>query len=236
MMSDRTRFLVWWGLPILCAGLGALAATMMGADGARDKLGLLILVGGYFAAIGLLAVIFRIRQSEVTGSDRDRFDRPVEAAMVAMCAPVLLVGLWVLMMGFVADFGRSQTISARIESVDRLGAFGRSYAVDLDTTVTPLILQCRLQRNCGSPTPLMQLKPGTPVTVTVLNNRILGLSAQGRELVGASGQRIWRLISGGGLFAFLAAYTLAFAAVSMRLLFGGEEPVAETHYSTWTNP
>ena len=29
MMSARTSFLVWWGLPILCAGLGAMAAAQL---------------------------------------------------------------------------------------------------------------------------------------------------------------------------------------------------------------
>ena len=33
MMSARTSFLVWWGLPILCAGLGALLANYANLDG-----------------------------------------------------------------------------------------------------------------------------------------------------------------------------------------------------------
>ena len=33
MMSARTSFLVWWGLPILCAGLGAFLANYLDMTG-----------------------------------------------------------------------------------------------------------------------------------------------------------------------------------------------------------
>ena len=64
MMSARTSFLVWWGLPILCAGMGAGAAAFMGQGGTfgvrPGQIGPLMLLGGYLAAVGLLAVIFRV--------------------------------------------------------------------------------------------------------------------------------------------------------------------------------
>ncbi|KRB41587.1 hypothetical protein [Phenylobacterium sp. Root700] len=224
MMSARTSFLVWWGLPILCAGFGALVANYVGMDTNVGPGGLgqgpLLLIGGYFAAVGLLAVIFRARQSQVLFDDRARFDKPVEAAMVALCAPVLVAGLWVFTTGFLADFGPSQTVRGRLQAVDEIGAFGRSYAIDLDNAAYPLLLQCRLQRNCGSPTPLLRLKAGSPVEAEVLNKRMLGLKVAGQELVSPVRQRTIRLAFGGGLLAALLLYTAAFVLVSTRLLLG----------------
>lgn len=222
MMSARTSFLVWWGLPILCAGLGALAANYSGMDGGAGGLGrtALLLILGYFALIGFLAVIFRVRQSQVLFDERERFDKPVEAAMVAMCVPVLAAGVWFFANGFIADLGSGRTFSGKLQSVDEVGAFGRTYAIDLDATGYPLILQCRLQRNCGSPTPLLQLKPGTPIEAELLNGRVLGLKAGGKQIVSPGTQRAGRLLFGGGLLALLVIYSAAFTLVSARLLFG----------------
>jgi hypothetical protein len=232
MMSARTSFLVWWGLPILCAGLGALAANYSSMDGAGG-IGrtALLLVLGYFAVVGFLAVIFRVRQSQVLFDERARFDKPVEAAMVAMCVPVLAAGVWFFASGFIADLGPGRTFSGRLQSVDAVGAFGRTYAIDLDATGYPLILQCRLQRNCGSPTPLLQLKPGIPIEAELLNGRVLGLKAAGQQIVSPGRQRVGRLLFGGGLLALLVIYSAAFTVVSVRLLFG--DPEQDETDSVW---
>jgi len=230
MMSARTSFLVWWGLPILCAGLGALAANYSSMDGGAAGIGRtgLLLILGYFALVGFLAVIFRVRQSQVLFDERARFDKPVEAAMVAMCVPVLAAGIWFFANGFIADLGPGRTFGGRLQSVDEVGAFGRTYAIDLDATGYPLILQCRFQRNCGSPTPLLQLKPGTPIEAQLLNGRVLGLKASGEELVSPSRQRAGRLLLGGGLLALLVLYAAAFTAVAIRLLFSDDENEPQT--------
>ena len=83
MISPRTSFLVWWGLPILCAGLGALAAAYLGENGAfssRPPAALLVVCGVYFAAVAALALVFRLRQGQAAYDERQRFDKPVEAA------------------------------------------------------------------------------------------------------------------------------------------------------------
>lgn len=238
MMSPRTSFLVWWGLPILCAGLGASIAAFASQGGifgpGPQQIGPLMLVGGYFAAVGLLALIFRIRQSQVVlGDDRSRYDKPVEAAMVALCAPVLGLGIWVFASGFLADFGPSRVIAGKLETVDRAGAFGRSYGVDLDRTAAPLILECRIDRNCGSPVPLMRLKPGARMEVEVLNGRVLGIEADGRQLIDPQAQRLWRLLFGGAVMALLVVYTAGFIGAAARLLFGHDEPEGEDAFVTW---
>ncbi|MDP3853013.1 hypothetical protein [Phenylobacterium sp.] len=221
-MNSRAQFLTWWGLPILCVGLGAVAATYAG-DGAGSgsqapKLMHLGLIGVYFVAVGFLAVIFRIRQNQVALEDRKRFEKPVEAALIAMCAPILAAGLWVFATGFMADFGPSQTIRGKLQAVDQVGAFGRSYAIDLDTTAHPLVLECRVRRNCGSPTPLLRLKSGAPAEVEILNRRVLGMSLDGRPVVDPARQRFWRLIFGGAALALMVVYTAAFIGVSIQLL------------------
>lgn len=226
MMSARTSFLVWWGLPILCAGLGALLANYANLDGGGGmSRTTLLLVLGYFAAVGALAVIFRVRQSQVLFDDRARFDKPVEAAMVAMCVPVLIAGIWFLASAFRADLGPTRTFDGRVQSVDAVGAFGRTYAIDLDETGYPLILQCRLQRNCGSPVPLLQLKPGTPIQAELLDGQVIGLKVAGQQYVNPARQRTIRLFTSGGLLALLTLYSVAFTAVSIRLLFGESDDV-----------
>lgn len=226
-MSSRVQFLTWWGLPILCVGLGAVAATYVG-DGAGSgsqapKLTHLGLIGLYFAAVGFLAVILRIRQNQVALDDRKRFEKPVEAALIAMCAPVLAAGLWVFATGFMADFGPGQTMRGELQSVDRVGAFGRSYAIDLDTTAHPLVLECRMRQNCGSPTPLLRLKAGAQAEIQVLNSRVLGMSVDGRPVVDPVGQRFWRLIFGGAALALMVVYTAAFIGVSIQLLLAEDD-------------
>lgn len=227
MMSARTSFLVWWGLPILCAGMGAGAAAFMGQGGTfgvrPGQIGPLMLLGGYLAAVGLLAVIFRVRQSQAAFDDRDRFDKPVEAALVALCAPILALGIWVFANGFLGDFGPIRTVSGKLASIDQIGAFGRSYGIALDRSPRPLILECRLRRNCGSPVPLMRLQPGSAVEIHVLKSAVVGLSANGRTLVDPNSQRRARLLLGGAALAGMVFYSLAFAAASFRLLFGRDE-------------
>jgi hypothetical protein len=227
MMSARTSFLVWWGLPILCAGMGAGAAAFMGQGGTfgvrPGQIGPLMLLGGYLAAVGLLAVIFRVRQSQAAFDDRDRFDKPVEAALVALCAPILALGIWVFANGFLGDFGPIRTLSGKLASIDQIGAFGRSYGIALDRSPRPLILECRLRRNCGSPVPLMRLQPGSAVEIHVLKSAVVGLSANGRTLVDPNSQRRARLLLGGAALAGMVFYSLAFAAASFRLLFGRDE-------------
>ena len=227
MMSARTSFLVWWGLPILCAGMGAGAAAFMGQGGTfgvrPGQIGPLMLLGGYLAAVGLLAVIFRVRQSQAAFDDRDRFDKPVEAALVALCAPILALGIWVFANGFLGDFGPIRTVSGKLASIDQIGAFGRSYGIALDRSPRPLILECRLRRNCGSPAPLMRLQPGSAVEIHVLKSAVVGLSANGRTLVDPNSQRRARLLLGGAALAGMVFYSLAFAAASFRLLFGRDE-------------
>lgn len=235
MMSARTSFLVWWGLPILCAGLGALLANYANLDGGGGMgRTALLLILGYFAVVGALALIFRVRQSQVLFDDRARFDKPVEAAMVAMCVPVLVAGIWFLVGAFRADLGPTRTFDGRVQSVDAVGAFGRTYAIDLDVTGYPLILQCRLQRNCGSPVPLLQLKPGTPVQAELLDGQVIGLKVAGQQYVDPGRQRASRLFIGGALLALLALYTVAFTAVAIQLLFGDQDDDAEVR-TAWSD-
>jgi hypothetical protein len=228
MMSARTSFLVWWGLPILCVGLGAGIAAYMGEGGmfgrGPGQIGPIVAAGVYFAAVAALALIFRIRQSQVAFGERDRFDRPVEAAMVALCAPILAAGVWVAAKSVVGNLDPARSISGKLETVDQIGAFGRTYAIDLTTTATPLMLECRFRRNCGSPIPMMQLKPGASLEVELLQGKVLGLKADGRQLIDPAGQRRARLMIGAAVLAFLVLYALSFAWVSVRLLFGQTEP------------
>lgn len=237
MMSARTSFLVWWGLPILCAGFGAMAAAYLGERGmfgrGPGQIGPLMLIGVYFAVVGLLAVVFRMRQNQASFEGRDRFDKPVEVAMVALCVPILAAGIWLFAAGLKADLGPSRTVAGPLQSIDRVGAFGRSFGIDLETTASPMILQCRLARNCGSPTPLMRLAPGTAVEVEVLHGKVLGLKAGGRQLVDPAVQRNWRVGLGSvGLIALLL-YGVAFVVAAMRLLFDADEP--EPQFPTyWT--
>lgn len=228
MMSARTSFLVWWGLPILCVGLGAGVAAFMGEGGmfgrGPGQIGPLVVAGVYFAAVAALALIFRVRQSQVAFAERDRFDRPVEAAMVALCAPILAAGVWVAAKSVAGTLDPARSISGKLETVDQIGAFGRTYAIDLTTTATPLMLECRIRRNCGSPVPMMQLKPGSAIEAELLQGKVLGLKADGRQLVDPASQRRGRLTIGVAVLAFLVLYALSFAWVSVRLLFGRAEP------------
>jgi hypothetical protein len=231
MMSARTSFLVWWGLPILCVGLGAAVAAYLGEGGlfgrGPGQIGPLMAVGGYFAAVAFLALIFRVRQSQVTFDERDRFDKPVEVAMVALCAPVLAAGLWVAGKSLVGNLEPTRSISGKLETIDQIGAFGRTYAIDLDSTATPLMLQCRFGRNCGSPVPLLRLRPGATIEAELLRGRVLGLKADGRELVDPGAKRTSRLMTGAAVLLALTLYALTFALASVRLLLGGPEPEEE---------
>lgn len=227
MMSPRTSFLVWWGLPILCGGFGAFLAAFAGEGGdfghGPGQIGPLMLIGAYFTLVALLALIFRVRQNQVSYGARDRYDKPMEAAMVALCVPILAAGLWMFASNFKADFGRSHVVSGKLVSIDRIGAFGQTYGFDLDKTATPLMLECYLRSSCGSPTPLLALKPGTPMELELLNSKVIGLKANGRVLVSSGPQRFWRLLAGGGALALLVIYSAGFVATSMRLLFSQPE-------------
>ena len=231
MMSARTSFLVWWGLPILCVGLGAAVAAYLGEGGlfgrGPGQIGPLMAAGAYFAAVAFLALIFRMRQSQLTFDERDRFDKPVEAAMVALCAPILAAGIWVAGKSLVGDLQPSRSLSGKLESIDQIGAFGRTYGIDLDRTATPLMLQCRLRRHCGSPVPLLRLQPGAQIEVELLQGEVLGLKADGRELIDPGGKRAARLAVGGVVLLALILYALSFALVSVRLLFGDPEAEEE---------
>ncbi len=239
MMSARTSFLVWWGLPILCAGLGAMAAAFLGEGGmfgrGPGQIGPLMLVGGYILVVGLLAVVFRMRQNLAAFEDRDRFDKPVEVAMVALCAPILAAGIWLIAAGLRADLGPTRTVAGQLEHIDKVGAFGRSFGINLGTTASPLILPCRIDRNCGSPFPLMRLERGAHLEVEVLNGKVLGLRADGRQLVDPAVQRRWRVGFGAAGLVLLLAYGATFVIASLRLLFdpGEPEPEAPTY---WTTP
>lgn len=232
MMSSRTSFLVWWGLPIMSAGLGGFAAAFAGEGGdfgrGPGQVGPLVLIGCYFAIVSLLAFVFRIRQNQVAYDDREQYDKPMEAAMVALCAPILAGGIWFLASGFLSDFGPSRPISGKLQSIDQVGAFGRSYGIDLDRTAAPLVLECPIERNCGSPIPLLSLKPGAPVAVEMLNGKLIGLSANGKTLVKPAEQRRWRMLASGGGMALLIIYSAAFIAVAVRLLFDDTEVEDET--------
>ena len=239
MMSARTSFLVWWGLPILCAGLGAMAAAFLGEGGmfgrGPGQIGPLMLVGGYILVVGLLAVVFRMRQNLAAFEDRDRFDKPVEVAMVALCAPILAAGIWLIAAGLRADLGPTRTVAGQLEHIDKVGAFGRSFGINLGTTASPLILPCRNDRNSGSPFPQNRLERGAHLEVEVLNGKVLGLRADGRQLVDPTVQRRWRVGFGAAGLALLLAYGAAFVVASLRLLFdpGEPEPEAPTY---WTTP
>ena len=237
MMSSRTSFLVWWGLPIMSAGLGGFAAAFAGEGGdfgrGPGQVGPLMLIVGYFAIVGLLAFVFRVRQNQVAYDDRQQYDKPMEAAMVALCVPILAGGIWMMASSFWGDFGQSRTISGKLQSIDQVGAFGRSYGIDLDVTATPLMLECHVERNCGSPVPLLSLKPGTPVKVEMLNSKLIGLRADGQTLVDATEHRRWRLLFSGAGMALLIIYSAAFIGVALRLLFGDAEE-AEPAPQYWT--
>lgn len=239
MMSPRTRFLVLWGLPILCGGLGAMAAAYMGEGGmfgpGPNQVGPLMLFSAYLVVVGLLAVIFRMRQNQAAFDDRDRFDKPVEAAMVALCVPILAAGIWLIASGLRTDLGPSRKVVGRLEHIDKVGAFGRSFGISLQTAATPLILPCRIERNCGSPVPLMRLQPGVKLEVDVLHGKVLGLRADGRQLVDPNVQRRWRVGFGAVGLALLVAYGIAFAVASLRLLLDPGEVEPESS-SYWTAP
>jgi hypothetical protein len=239
MMSARTSFLIWWGLPILCAGLGAMAAAYMGEGGmfgsGPGQIGPLMLLAGYILVVGLLAVIFRMRQNLAAFEGRDRFDKPVEAAMVALCVPILAAGIWLFAAGLRADLGPSRTVAGQLEHIDKVGAFGRSFGINLVTTASPLILPCRVERNCGSPVPLLRLQPGAKLEVELLNGKVLGLKADGRQLVEPAVQRNWRVGFAGLGLALLLAYGAAFVVASLRLLLDADEPEPEIP-TYWTTP
>ncbi|WP_183770770.1 hypothetical protein [Phenylobacterium haematophilum] len=239
MMSARTSFLIWWGLPILCAGLGAMAAAYMGEGGmfgsGPGQVGPLMLIGGYILVVGLLAVVFRMRQNLAAFEDRDRFDKPVEAAMVALCLPILAAGIWLFAAGLRADLGPSRTVAGQLEHIDKVGAFGRSFGINLVTTASPLILPCRVERNCGSPVPLLRLQPGAKLELELLNGKVLGLKADGRQLVEPAVQRAWRVGFAAAGLVLLLAYGAAFVIASLRLLLDAGEPEPETP-TYWTAP
>ena len=239
MMSARTSFLVWWGLPILCAGLGAMAAAFLGEGGmfgrGPGQIGPLMLVGGYILVVGLLAVVFRMRQNLAAFEDRDRFDKPVEVAMVALCAPILAAGIWLIAAGLRADLGPVRTVAGQLEHIDKVGAFGRSFGINLVTTASPLILPCRVERNCGSPVPLLRLQPGAKLELELLNGKVLGLKADGRQLVEPAVQRAWRVGFAAAGLVLLLAYGAAFVVASLRLLLDAGEPEPETP-TYWTAP
>ena len=69
----------------------------------------------------------------------------------------------------------------------------------------------------------VQLKPGASLEVELLQGKVLGLKADGRQLIDPAGQRRGRLMIGSAVLAFLALYALSFAWVSVRLLFGQTE-------------
>lgn len=239
MMSARTSFLIWWGLPILCAGLGAMAAAYMGEGGmfgsGPGQVGPLMLIGGYILVVGLLAVVFRMRQNLAAFEDRDRFDKPVEAAMVALCLPILAASIWLFAAGLRADLGPSRTVAGQLEHIDKVGAFGRSFGINLVTTASPLILPCRVERNCGSPVPLLRLQPGAKLELELLNGKVLGLKADGRQLVEPAVQRAWRVGFAAAGLVLLLAYGAAFVVASLRLLLDAGEPEPETP-TYWTAP
>lgn len=239
MMSARTSFLIWWGLPILCAGLGAMAAAYMGEGGmfgsGPGQVGPLMLIGGYILVVGLLAVVFRMRQNLAAFEDRDRFDKPVEAAMVALCLPILAAGIWLFAAGLRADLGPSRTVAGQLEHIDKVGAFGRSFGINLVTTASPLILPCHVERNCGSPVPLLRLQPGAKLELELLNGKVLGLKADGRQLVEPAVQRAWRVGFAAAGLVLLLAYGAAFVVASLRLLLDAGEPEPETP-TYWTAP
>ena len=239
MMSARTSFLIWWGLPILCAGLGAMAAAYMGEGGmfgsGPGQVGPLMLIGGYILVVGLLAVVFRMRQNLAAFEDRDRFDKPVEAAMVALCLPILAASIWLFAAGLRADLGPSRTVAGQLEHIDKVGAFGRSFGINLVTTASPLILPCRVERNCGSPVPLLRLQPGAKLELELLNGKVLGLKADGRQLVEPAVQRAWRVGFAAAGLVLLLAYGAAFVIASLRLLLDAGEPEPETP-TYWTAP
>jgi len=239
MMSARTSFLIWWGLPILCAGLGAMAAAYMGEGGmfgsGPGQIGPLMLLGGYILVVGLLAVIFRMRQNLAAFEDRDRFDKPVEAAMIALCAPILAAGVYLMANGLRADLGPSRTVVGELEHIDKVGAFGRSFGINLETTASPLILPCRIERNCGSPFPLIRLERGSRLEAELLNGKVLGLRADGRLLVDPAVQRRWRVGFAAAGLTLLLIYGAAFVVASLRLLFDAGEPEPDPP-SYWAAP
>jgi hypothetical protein len=229
-MNARTSFLVWWGLPILGAGLGALIATYAGAGFGSDRAGRLtplLAIVLYIAVAGFVAVIVRMRQSQVALGEGARFDRPVEAALVAMCAPVLIAGLWVFLAGLIADFGSTRAITGRLESVEQVGSFRRSYFLDLDTTSQPLILECYGRRNCGQPQPLLRLPQGVAVEAEMLGDRVLGLTVANRQVLHAGTQRFLRLLVDVALLVLMIFYTAAFSMVAFNLLWPEEDEDAE---------
>ena len=164
-----------------------------------------------------------------------RTAQPVEAAMVALCAPILVAGIWLMAAGLRADLGPSRTVAGQLEHIDKVGAFGRSFGINLATAASPLILPCRVERNCGSPVPLLRLQPGAKLELELLNGKVLGLKADGRQLVEPAVQRAWRVGFAAAGLVLLLAYGAAFVVASLRLLLDAGEPEPETP-TYWTAP
>jgi len=226
-MDARARFLIWFGLPVLSAGLGAGVALFTGAV---EGLGFgdihmtpLVAVGLYLVVAALVAVVVRMRQGQVALGDGERFDKPVEAALVAMCAPVIIVGLWAFGANLVDDFGGVRKVSGKIVEVEAIGGLQRAYAFHLDSGAEPLFLECYGRPNCGQATPLLRLPKGAQADLYLRGEDVVGITVDGKNVLKPFGQRAWRMLVDGMLLVLMILYTTAFAYAAASLLWPAPE-------------
>ncbi|UTP39510.1 hypothetical protein M9M90_20235 [Phenylobacterium sp. LH3H17] len=241
-MDPRARFLLWFGLPVLSAGLGAAIAILTGIVEGFDVGGLrltpLLAVGLYVAGAGLVAVIVRMRQSQLALGDRERFERPLEAALVAMCAPFIVAGLWAFGANLFNDFGSVKKASGQIERVEAIGGLRARYALTLDNAVQPYVLPCYGRPNCGQAVPLMRLPKGAKADLYLSRNEVIGMTVDDKNVLKPFGQRAWRIVVDGALLVLMVLYTTAFLYTAASLLWPEDEDEEEdeTAYGGYPGP
>jgi len=235
-MDTRALFLVWFGLPVLSAGLGAGIAILTGMMDGFDVGGLrltpLLAVGLYVLGVGAVAVIVRMRKSQVALGEGERFEKPMEAALVAMCAPLIVAGLWAFGANLFNDFGSVRKVSGEISRVEAIGGLRARYALTLDNAAQPYILPCYGRPNCGQAVSLLRLPKGAKADLYLSRNEIVGMTVDEKNVLKPFGQRAWRIVVDGVLLVLMLLYTTAFAYTAASLLWPqeDEEPEDETAY------
>ena len=226
-MDARTRFLIWFGLPVLSAGLGAGIALLTGMIDGFDVGGVrltpLLIIALYVLGVGAVAIIVRMRQSQLALGEEKRFERPIEAALVAMCAPVIVAGLWAFSSNLINDFGSVKKVSGDIQRVEVIGGLRARYALTLDNAVQPYILPCYGRPNCGQATPLMRLPQGAKADLYLSRGEVVGMTVEGKNVLKPFGQRAWRIVVDGVFLALMLGYTAAFALTAAGLLWPDDE-------------
>ncbi|WP_309643044.1 hypothetical protein [Phenylobacterium sp.] len=226
-MDTRALFLVWFGLPVLSAGLGAGIAIFTGMMDGFDVGGLrltpLLAVGLYVLGVGAVAVIVRMRKNQLALGEGERFEKPMEAALVAMCAPLIVAGLWTFGANLFNDFGSVRKVSGEISRVEAIGGVRARYALTLDNAAQPYILPCYGRPNCGQAISLMRLPKGAKTDLYLSRNEVVGMTVDEKNVLKPFGQRAWRIVVDGVLLVLMLLYTAAFAYTATSLLWPQEE-------------